>query len=226
MSQTDSFIEEVTEEVRKDRLFSLIRRFGWLAVLVVFIIVGAAAWNEWNKAEARASAQATGDALLAAVEANDDAARIVALKNVKVGSAEAQVLADFLLATHQVIVGEAAAAGDSLDAVVTSSGDIPEIYRQIAAFKSVVARGSTVPVSERREALEALAAPGMPLSLLAQEQIALLDVEEGDTASAITKLNALVLDANVSAGLRQRATQLIVALGGAPAGAENTAIDQ
>ena len=35
MSDTDSFIDEVTEEVRKDRLYGYLRRYGWIAVLVI-----------------------------------------------------------------------------------------------------------------------------------------------------------------------------------------------
>ena len=40
MSQSDSFIEEVTEEVRRDRLFATMKRFGWIAIVLVLRIVG------------------------------------------------------------------------------------------------------------------------------------------------------------------------------------------
>ncbi|MEP2530951.1 tetratricopeptide repeat protein [Shimia sp.] len=226
MSDTDSFIEEVTEEVRRDRLFTMIRRYGWIGVAVIVLIVGAAAWNEWNKSQTRAAAEATGDALLAAVEANDDAARITALEGVQVESPQAQILTDFLLATHQVIADDGPAAAETLDGITTSGAEVPEIYRQIAAFKSILARGSDMPMDERRLALESMASPGMPLSLLAQEQLALADIEEVKTEEAITRLNAIVQDANVSPGLRQRATQLIVSLGGTPAGATSPAAGQ
>ena len=49
MSDTDSFIDEVTEEVRRDRLFLLLRRWGWVGVLAVILIVGGAAFNEIRK---------------------------------------------------------------------------------------------------------------------------------------------------------------------------------
>jgi len=32
MSDTDSFINEVTEEVRRDRLYGMFRRWGWFAL--------------------------------------------------------------------------------------------------------------------------------------------------------------------------------------------------
>ena len=71
MSNTDSFIEEVTEEVRRDRLYALMRRYGWIAVLAILLLVGGAAWNEWRKAQAQARAAAFGDAILAALAASD-----------------------------------------------------------------------------------------------------------------------------------------------------------
>ena len=55
MSNTDSFIEEVTEEVRNDKLFALFRKYGWIAGLAVVVMVGGTAWSEWNKSNARAN---------------------------------------------------------------------------------------------------------------------------------------------------------------------------
>ncbi|NNL35893.1 MAG: hypothetical protein HKP35_08755, partial [Silicimonas sp.] len=66
MSNQDSFIDEVTDEVRKDRLYALYRKYGWVAALAVILLVGGAAANEWRKASARTQAEAAGDALLTA----------------------------------------------------------------------------------------------------------------------------------------------------------------
>ena len=58
MANQDSFINEVTEEVRRDRLFTLFRRYAWIGITIVVLTVAGAAWNEWRKADARAEAQA------------------------------------------------------------------------------------------------------------------------------------------------------------------------
>ena len=105
----------------------------------------------------------------------------------------------------------------TLDQVANSGDtDMPEIYRQIALFKSVVARGPAMDAAERRSTLDALAAPGAPLALLAQEQLALLEIEEGNTEAALTLLEGISVDSEVTPGLLRRASQLIVALGGTP----------
>ncbi|MDA5555545.1 hypothetical protein [Shimia sp. MMG029] len=226
MSNTDSFIEEVTEEVRRDRLFALMRRYGWIAVLLVIAIVGAAAANEVRKNNARDAAQKSGDAIIAAVSSSDTEARVAALSELKTDSPDAQIVSDMLLAAHQIELGEGAHAAATLEGISTSGLDMPEIYRQIAAFKSVLAEGQDTPVAERRLALESLAAPGAPLALLAREQLALLTLEEGDAEGAIAQLQDLIQDAAVTAGLRSRASQLIVALGGTPAQTNGLALGQ
>ena len=75
MSQNESFIDEVTEELRRDRLFALFRRWAWLAVLLVLLVVGLAAWNEWQKARRASAAQALGDGISAALETPDPGAQ-------------------------------------------------------------------------------------------------------------------------------------------------------
>ncbi len=49
LSDSDSFIEEVSEEVRRDRLFGLFRKYAWIPILLIIIIVGGAAFNEYRK---------------------------------------------------------------------------------------------------------------------------------------------------------------------------------
>ena len=68
-------------------------------------------------------------------------------------------------------------------------------------------------MQDRRGQLEALAQSGAPFGLLAQEQLALLDVGEGNTDAAVAKFRRILEDANVTRGLRERAQTLIVALG-------------
>ena len=67
MSETDSFIQEVSEEVRKDRLFALMRKYGWIAVLVVLLVVSGTAYREYSITTDALEAQKTGDAILAAL---------------------------------------------------------------------------------------------------------------------------------------------------------------
>jgi hypothetical protein len=215
MSDTDSFIEEVTEEVRRDHLFGLLRRYGWIAALVVVLIVGGAAFNEYRKAQAQGQAQDLGDAILAALQIEEPGERARAIADVTPASPQSAAILGLLSASAQAEAEDTQAAIASLDAVALN-GDVPEMYRQVARFKSLMMQSDTLPAADRRQAFEAMAQPGLPLRLLASEQLALIDIAEGDTEAAITRYQALLSDAETPQDLQQRALQVIVALGGTP----------
>lgn len=204
MSQSDSFIEEVTDAVRRDRLFALMRRWAWLAVLLVVLLVGGAAFREWRLSNARTAAEARGDALLTAVEARD-ADAVMAVSAEGPGAAAVALLAAAAAEDPEVALPRLAA--------VAADPAVPPRYRDLAVLRSVLLEPDA-PIGERRGALEAIAAPGAPYRLLAEEQLALLSVEEGDTDAALARLAAILEDAEVTEALRSRAQQLIVALGG------------
>lgn len=209
MSDSDSFINEVTEEVRREKLFGYLRRYGWIAVAAVLLIVGGAAWNEYRNAQARNTAQATGDALLAALEENEPAARAAAMADVE-GEGAAVAVTLLLRAATQQEAGDLAASADTLSAVVTNA-DLPEMYRDLAAFKAAML--PTDDTAARRANLEALSQPGQPFRLLALEQIAYMTLAEGDRDGAIAILRQIEEDAGVTRGLRERVQTLMVALG-------------
>lgn len=213
MSNAESFIDEVTEEVKRDRLFAAMRKYGWIAVLVVLALVGGTAWREYSKAQEAAQAQALGDSILAAMDSGDSAARATALEDVAAPNASADVIVEMLAAEAEVEAGNVDAAVKRLQAVADNAG-VPQIYRQIASFKALTSGASVLTVEDRRAGFQALAVAGQPLRLLAEEQLALIDVETGERDAAIERLQTLLQDAEITAGLRRRASQLIVALGG------------
>jgi len=115
--------------------------------------------------------------------------------------------------------GALADAGQQDEAVarlqaVALDAELPLIYRHIASFKALGMQQDSLSIAERRLQFEALAQPGAPLALLAAEQMALLDIEAGDPDAAIDRLKAIIQDAGVTADLKERATQVMVALGG------------
>jgi len=219
VSDTDSFIDEVNEEVRRDRLYGYLRKYGWIAALVIVAIVGAAAFNEYRQAQEAAKAQALGDAMLAALSRNDDVARAGALTEVTAESAQGDAVLAFLTAGAQAEAGQTQEAAQTLQAVA-GNGEVPLIYRQVASFKALLLQSDTLDADQRRAGFEALAVPGVRLRLLAEEQLALIDVAAGDTDAALTRFQMIMDDAEVTSGLQRRALQAMVALGGAPLATE------
>lgn len=212
LSETDSFIDEVTEEVRRDRLFALMRRYGWIGIVAVLAIVGGAAFNEWQKARAESEAQGFGDSVLAAMEAED---RSAALGAISAQGGRAGVLA-LIEAAEAADAGNSAEALEQLAAVAADS-TLPQSLRDLARLKSVIVAGPQMDAAERDATLATLAAPGAPYRLLALEQQALVLVAAEQTDEAVALLRQILSEAGLTAGLQQRATELIVALGADPA---------
>jgi hypothetical protein len=214
VSETDSFIDEVAEEVRRDRLFSLFRRYGWIAIAAIVLIVGTAAVLEFRKARERAAAQDFGDAVLTALETGDPAARRTALEGIGATGSQAALLRLLSAgaATTEATPASREAAAEALDAVAADAA-LPTEWRDLAALRRALLTWEATAPEARRAALEPLSAAGRPYRVLALEHLALNAIEAGDPAAARTILTALQTDQEATPGLRRRTAQLIVVLG-------------
>ena len=213
MSDTDSFIDEVNEEVRRDRMFNLFRRYGWIAVAAVLLLVGGAAWNEWRASQEQAQAEAMGDAIVAALNLETASARAAALQEIEVTQASAIVQ---LLSAAQLASDDRGDEAVAQLTAVQSNEALPLIYRQIAEFKSLVIADAGQSVETRRNGFEDLIFSGSALRVLSEEQLALLDIGANDVGGALVRLQRLLEDSEITPGVRRRVTQLITALGAKP----------
>ena len=216
MSNSEGFIEEVTDELRRDRRVALARRWGWVPILAVLLLVGGAAWSEWSRNRAEIRAQAFGDAVLEALDGADMETRGAALEGVPAtGPGQAAILA--LLGATAELNGEGSdgAAARAQLLTLAETQDLPLHYRHLAVLNAMLA-GGTGEVAGDAALLEELAAPGAPFRTLAVEQQALQALDAGDEATAITLLRSLAEDAEATGTLRERAARLIVALGATP----------
>ena len=212
MSDTDSFINEVSEEVRRDRLYGLFRRYAWIGVVAVVVLVGGAAANEWRKARAEAQAQALGDALFAALSDGTPEARAAALAGVAADGAASDIVA-LLLAAERLAADEPGAAAEVLRPLAQDA-DAPVVYSDLAALKLAMLGEDGVDAQTRAQLLERLAAPGAPYRILALEQQAYAALASGEREAALSAAQALWQEQGLTQSLRQRLAQFILALGG------------
>lgn len=213
MHNTDSFIDEVSEAVRRDRVARVLRRYGWLIAAVLIVIVGAAAVHEWHKLRTARHAAAAGDAMRAALAEADPKARADALAAFAAATPDAAVAARLAEAGTLAKSGDAAGAGVVL-AALADDGTVPELYRSLASLQRVMVLGKAMDASERAATLETLVQPEGPFRPLALEQRALLRLETGDREGAVADLQALLAEPNATEALVGRARQLIIAAGG------------
>lgn len=211
-NQNDSFIDEVTEELRRDRLFALFRRYGWIPVVLVLGIVGGAIWREWSISREQAKAQAWGDAVLAA-EASGDPAAIVKVD--PQGSADREALAVLLGAGRWAESGGKDAAIEALRKVDGNEAIAPAL-RDLAQLKLVMLAGTSIGQAELDQILSDMSRSGAPFEMLALEQKALALIEAGREADAITLIRQIQRKSGVSQALHQRLSNMMIALGEEP----------
>lgn len=213
MSESDSFFHEVSEEIRRDKLYAFFRRYAWAFVAIVVLIVGGAGANEYLKAQNRAAAQAAGDALQAASLAGTPEA----FAEVAASDAPSAVLAAFGEAAAQASAGDTGAAVETYLAIASATGT-PDIFVQLALLKAVTLGGADMPESEFAAAMGQLTAPEAPFRMLALEQQALAYLRTGERAAAVDVLKNILTSSGVTRELASRVQQLLTALGEANAG--------
>ena len=213
MSDTDSFLQEVSEELRRDRLYRNIRKYGWIAILLVIVIVGAATYREYLKSQAEA--ELFGTSIIDALNERNAADRISKLQKINAPGENAKAVVAMLVSAESIGNETASLEMSNLsDAIEVSS--IDPHYRDLLNFKTLLKSSEIMNLDERLKAFSALSKPGNPFRLLAEEQMVLIELELGNTDSAIEKISQILLDAELTAGLRNRATQMMIALGKDP----------
>ena len=220
MSDTDSFLQEVSEELRRDKLYRNIRKYGWVAILFVIVIVGAATYREYLKSQAATEAQLFGTSIIDALNEKNVVDRVTKLQKINAPGANAEaILALLLLAESNG--KENTNQEDRFLSNVIENLSIEAHYRDLLNFKILLGSTATMNIDERISAFEEIARPGNVYRLLAEEQLALIELEQGNSEKAVEKLSQILLDSELTAGLRNRATQMMIALGRDPKSINN-----
>ena len=209
MSQSDSFIDEVTEELRRDQLFRALKRWGWIGVLAVVALVGAATYREISTNRDLAAARDFGDAVIAALDLPDAEARTAALAEITPSRSNQEVLLAFIRASD-LSESDPVAAAAALRAIADAPDLLPR-YRDLALLRAHI----LAPLEDQGlvdATLARLAEDGAPFAGIAREMQALELLKAGDKEGAIAALEALSEQSVVTLSQRQRISALIFAL--------------
>ena len=134
MSDTDSFLQEVSEELRRDKLYRNIRKYGWVAILLVILIVGGATYREYQKSKAAKAAQFFCTSIINALNEKSVNDRISKLQKINAPGENAKVVIAMLLSA-ELNGSENLTAEKSDLSSFTDGSSIDAHYRELLDFK-------------------------------------------------------------------------------------------
>ena len=216
----DSFIREVDEELRSERVQNFWTKYGKLIIggaVAIVLVTGGYRFYEYYTQQQAAKA---GDAFMEAVRLSDEGKQDVALEKLKeletAGSPAYSALAKLRTASELAKKGDVKAAITSYDEVAELNG-VDLNLRSIARLRAgalLVDNGSTTEVEAR---VGPLMGPGAPYRGSARELLALSYFGAGDLEKSSKLFGELVADQGTPATLKQRARlmlELIASQGG------------
>lgn len=214
--ENETFYREVDEELRKEQLGSLWKRYGVLAIIALVLLLAAIGGYIWWQNRQQAEAGERGQALIAAFD--DVQAR--RLKDVpkQLDSIAAEgspgYRAAALLTKADVALQEnnLKAAAQNFK-TVADDAEMAEPYRQLALVRQTAVEFDTLPPAEVIRRLQPLAQAGSPWFGSAGEMVALAHLKQKQPARAAPIFAALAKDQTLPASIRSRAVQMASALG-------------
>lgn len=207
---------EVEEEVRKDRLLKLWKKYGSYVIIACFALVAgvavSVAWREYQESQRLAEAerfiaavdllqqgetQAAAEAFEALGEEADSGYAVVARLREAAARAESGDR-EGALAVYDRIAGEQ---------------EFPQIYRDLASLLGAMLIADSAPAAEIEQRLAALLQPTSPWRFSAHELVALAAYREGRLEQARQGFEKLASDTSAPAGVRARSRQMLNAIG-------------
>ena len=212
----DVFLREVDEELRKDEMLGVARRYGLrIGIAAAAVLLALAGWLGWDWYAAKQAGERAEKFTLAMdkLQAGDPGGAAAGFEALgKNGSDASQAAATLTRAAILLGTGKQAEAVKAFDAVAADAG-APAPYRDLAALRSVAAQFETLPPAQIVARLKPLAVPGKPFAGSAGELIGIAWLKANRPQQAAAVFAAVSRDKTVPQSLRQRTGQLAAQLG-------------
>ncbi len=216
--ESNALFREIDEELRQEQFQTLWQKYGWLAVggalLIVAVVAGTQGWKAWTHRQNMAAAEQYFQAM-EQVQAEEPAAAAETLGTLadenSGGYARLAGLqaAGLWRAATPPALNEARA---NLERVQALAGDDTAFAGLTTLLEAQVSLAEGEP-DTARATLQAVTGDTSAWAPLARELEAVALLEKGDTAAARTAFAALSKETNLTPGVRQRAQEMLLALG-------------
>ena len=215
--QSQTFIREVDEELRRDQLKALWKRFAPLIIGVCFLVVAVTAgYRGWMWWEERKAAQA-GDRFMEALAKIEGGSREEGEAELAAIAADSDVgysaLARLRLAGEKAGAGAKKEALDAYDAVAADSA-APVPLRDFARMRAALLALDTGDLAGARERATQLNVAGSAWRHVAREVIGTAAYQAGDLSAAREAFTEIQQDAQTPPDLWQRSGAMVLLIDG------------
>jgi hypothetical protein len=217
-NETDSFVQEVDESLRQDRMLGFARRYGaWLIGAFVAVIVGVIVWQMWeannlNTARQHAERYAAAQALVRA--GNLDEAKTDFERLTHDGPQVYRTMAAMEHAAVLEAQGDLEGALTEFDRVGASASD--PVMRQTAQMRAAYLAADSQDFAAMQHRLQPIIDSHTRFSYLARELLAIEAWKAGHNDIARENLQNLTLAFDAPEAVRQRAQLALDVVGPAP----------
>ena len=212
----ETFLKEVDEELRKERVQTLVARWGWAIVAGVVLLIAAIGGYIWWQDRQRAQAGEQGEALLKALDGLDAGSReaaVPAIDQLAQSDVEGyRAAALFARATAEAESGNEAAAAATLGRIVDDEA-FAEVYRHAALVRQTALQFDRLQPQAVIQRLAPLARPGSAWFGTAGEMVGIAHMRMGRADLAGPLFARIGRDETVPPSIRTRTIQMAGSLG-------------
>jgi hypothetical protein len=218
-NETDSFVQEVDESLRQDRVLQFFKSNGiWILAALIAVVVGIGIWQGWRW-YATSTARAHSDQYLAAQQmlssGNLDGAKVEFERLRDEGPQHFRTMARMEHGAVLQAQGDLEAALTEFDAAAEAARD--PMMRETAQLRAAYIAAETQDLAAMQTRLLPLIEGEGRVSYLARELLAIEAWEGGDLDLARQTLESLALAFDAPETVRQRAQVALAVVGPAPA---------
>lgn len=214
-NETDSFVQEVDESLRQDRLLDLAKRYGptFIGAFLVMIAImfGWQQYTAFQLRQGREHAETYAAAQRLAGSGNAEAAKAEFARLSEEGPHNYRVMARMEHAAVLELDGDLEAALREFDLAASDAKD--PILRETAQLRAAYIVADTQDFQALQRRLQPLIETNTPLSFLARELLGIEAWEAGQTDLARQTLQGLTLAFNAPNGVRERAQVALEVIG-------------
>lgn len=225
-NETDTFVQEVDESLRQDRMLVLFKRFGpFLAALVVLVFLGLIGWDFWRNNQAAKSDKQSERYLAAQLLLRSPTGEPLAPAQLELAQGEFERLSGEGPRQYRAMArmqraallqqgGDLEAALAEFDAAAEQAPDAT--MKESAQLRAAYIAAEIKDFAELRRRLAPLIASESRFSFLARQLLGIEALEAGDLVLARETMRGLVLALDAPAGVRETAELALAALGPEP----------